>query len=231
MSTKPLHAIAAVLIFLAPLVRAADLAPHVEIGAGATHYAIGPNGIWYQVGAVGNRVQTRSTAWLVGVTGDLFASDLSGISYHADYVDLGHIRSTCLCTSVDDDYSAATHQVMRGAPLARFVGTGAVRGIKLSLAPYLTVGTMRVGAEAGVLVYADYWRETVYGWGNGMGLVPRDVWMQAHKHLHAAAVIGLYLTRGHFTVAYEQTQFPNHLTQRIPPLYASSGTLMVTYSF
>ncbi|MFK2876928.1 hypothetical protein [Rhodanobacter hydrolyticus] len=208
-----------------------DLSLHAEAGLGTSQYRIVPNGTWYQVGAADNHVETRGMPWLVGVTGDIVTADRAGLSYHADYLDLGHLTSACQCTTIDADYNHETHLLIANAPTARYVGSGDVHGLKLSLAPYLSFGATRIGVEAGELIYADNWHESVYGWGAGMHLQPRNGSFSTASNIHAAHLLGIYATRDHLTVSYEWAHLQNNLSQRVPPLYVGMHALMVTYSF
>lgn len=106
---KALIFIGLVLLFSLPALKAQAI--NLEAGAGQSRYDIVSNGTWYQTGVAGNHLQTNTRAFKVGLVGDYPLSAWSGVAAHADYVNMGHARAACDCTTVDADYDAATHSI------------------------------------------------------------------------------------------------------------------------
>lgn len=205
---------------------------HVELGAGQTKYGLQSDGIWYQIG-MPHRINSNGRAYKIGLTGDAYANDDWGVAWHADYMNLGHLRSECNCTTVDQLYNTKTHSIIPGKsyiPIAKYSGHGGVQGVLLSLAPYLQVGDWRIGAEAGLFPYRPTWKMTVYDWPashNGPFITGQ------HNALHTwqlGKVVGAFVQNGRFTASYEFYRLPTRFDDtHNPGLWTGAHVLMVSY--
>lgn len=231
--------IAAALIFGVPAAHASglDLTFHLEIGAGLSHYAIEPDGIWYQVG-MPHSIQRNGRVWQIGMGGDIAQMDVHasriGLAYHVDYVNLGHARATCDCTTIDADYDAHAHRLIvpqSVAPVARYAGNGMAQGIKIAIEPYITFRGYRFGYEYGEFVFRSPWRDTVYDWPAS----PQGPFITGTNYsptrLQPGRVFGFSVSRGHFTLSYEHYRMPISASASIPPFYTGAQVVMLTYQF
>lgn len=202
-----------------------------EVGAGLSNYSIVPDGAWYQLGAPGDKLQTHGRAVSVGVVGDRQFLDYFGVAFHADYVNLGHARSYCNCTSVDADYDHATRKIAAGSPMAVFSGDGLVQGIKLSIAPYVTVKGWKLGYERGLYFYRPQFVDSVYGW-SATGAPPyQNLILSTPTGIRRARMFGFFVARGRFTVSYESYRMPvNWATEANPPLWTGAHLLLLSYA-
>ena len=225
--------ILAVVVFFIGIAYSSDArSASFEVGAGVDHYSIVSNGTWYQTGVPDYSLTQNGRPYLVGLTGDHMVTDRIGLAWHADYVNLGHARSYCYCTTIDADYNRITHALAPGAPMALYSGDGMVQGIKLSGAPYYTIGPYKVGAEFGLLYYRPTWVESVYGWP----WVGHNVYINGVYHTPDNPLwgpyFGAFVKRGHWTVSYGYYWIPVHPNQyNVPPLYTGSQALILSYDF
>lgn len=234
---KRLFAFAMVAMFaIAPAAHAVDV--HLELGAGVNYYTIQGNGIWYQKGNP-MKLERTKPAFMVGVTGDAYASDHWGVAYHADYINFGHANSHCYCTPRDDYYDAAAHRQLPGSPVpnANYVGTGSAQGIKVSLAPYLRYGAWKVGAEVGVIEYRATWREDAYGWSYFPGPTSTNH-LVMRRNYYNSALVGIFAQRGSWTASMtyynlrnDQQGYDKPGDPWVPALYKGAIVTMVTYTF
>lgn len=205
---------------------------HLELGAVMTRYGIQSDGIWYQLG-MPHRLELNGRAFELGATGDAYASDNWGVAWHADYVNLGQLRSQCSCTTIDADYSTQTRSLVGRhgyVPVANYAGHGSVQGLKFSLAPYMQLGSWRVGAEAGLFPYRPDWQMTVSGWH-----VSPDGPFKTGSHntphtLQLGKMFGAFVQRDRLTVSYEFYRLPTRFdATHNPALFTGAHMLMVSY--
>lgn len=222
------------LLFTALLVTAAcswGAEFHVELGAGTTDYRTRSDGIWYQLG-MPHRLELNGRAYKIGVTGDAYAADDWRAAWHVDYVNLGHLRAQCACTTIDALYDNRSHRLLASAayvPVANFVGHGGTQGILLSLAPYVQRGTWRVGTELGLFPYRPNWQETVYGWHVQPGPLV-DAHLATPRAWQLGGVAGAFITHGRASLSYEFFYLPTRFDDRHPPaLWTGAHVLMVSY--
>lgn len=205
---------------------------HVELGAGSTQYTARADGIWYQLG-MSHHLELNGRAYKFGVTGDAYASDDWGVTWHADYVNLGHIRSDCACTTIDAYYDMKAHVLAHNGyvPVAEYSGHGGAQGILLSLAPYVQRGNWRIGVEAGLFPYRPDWHETVYGWHIEPG--PTVTSRGATPYTWQwGKMFGAFVKHDRFTVSYELYRLPTRFDDKhLPAQWTGAHMLMVSYEF
>lgn len=229
--------IVAFALFLALIVMAGGFASvhaevHAEAGAGLTTYVIGPNGVWYQVGAPDNVVRPHGRAFEVGITDSYAVTDNYGLAWHIDYVNLGHVRSYCQCTTIDADYNGATGKIAPGAPLATYSGNGLVQGFKASISPYVRIGSWRVGINDGIFVYRPQFTDSVYGWHSAQSSQLVNGYVTTPTRRQFAPVVGMFISRGKFTLSYDYYRMNVPANEsNAPPLWSGAHVLMVSYAF
>lgn len=230
MNTILLAAIAA--LALAETAKAADIRP--EIGFGINHYEPQSDGTWYQLGKP-HQLRLNAQTFTFGVTGPLVERDESGIDWHVDYIDFGGASSHCVCTPLDSNYDNRAH-VMRAdavpVPDSIFVGHGHARGLLFKATAWKQWKGFRVGLSAGLAPYRQTWHETVYNWTYSAEVPTRTVRVDATQHWELAGMVGVSLSRGRYTVAFDHYDMPfRRPFVEAPPLWVGGNVLSVSYQF
>lgn len=195
-----------------------------EVGVGVTNFTTMANGIWYQKGVPDNETHTHGRALMVGMTGHI----VRGLDWHADYVNLGHARAACYCTTIDADYNLKTHALRPGTPMARYSGRQTTQGVKLSITQGITVGRWTFGAEAGAFVYRPDFTENVYAW-HVADETPVDLTLHARRSVQVGRVFGGFVSRGRWTVSVERYHLGSLNGDAVPPFANGAALAMVTY--
>lgn len=205
----------------------------VEVGVGHNTYQPVPDGTWYQLGEP-HKLKLSAPSFYIGLTGPVYESDHFGVNWHAGYEDLGQLSAACYCLIEDSDYDTVQHRRIRDPkyPNAFYYGRGKVRGILLMVEPYVSVKGYRIGAEFGLLPYRPQYDELVTGW-QGAGLTrPASASMHVSHALQHASMVGLSISKGHWSLAYEFYRLPMVSNRTaMPPLWLSSHQLMVRYAW
>jgi hypothetical protein len=202
-----------------------------EVGAGITRYNIADNGTWYQSGVTDNSVSRNGRAFQVGLTDHYLLTQNYGVAWHVDYVNLGHIRSYCDCTTIDADYNRLTHVMQPGAPTAIYSGNGLVQGFQALISPYYMAYGWKFGGNFGLYQYRPGYTESVYGWTIG-GPGPRvNATLTTTTSPHLAPVAGFFVSKGRVTLSYLFYWMPTRPNEyNVPPLYNGAQVLMVSYA-
>ncbi|MCP1376002.1 hypothetical protein [Dyella lutea] len=217
---------------LSETARASDVRP--EIGAGINQYTPYSDGTWYQIGQP-HHLGLTAKVFTVGLTGSWIDRGDRGLDWHADFVDFGPASSHCVCTPLDSNYDTRAHRMRADAvpvPNATFVGHGHVRGLLFKVNAWREWRGMRFGVEAGLGPYRQTWHETVYNWTPSLQMDPHTVTVQTDRKWALAGMVGLSLSRGHYTVAFDHyaMSLPQHYG-RTPPIWNGANVLTVTYRF
>jgi hypothetical protein len=222
---------------LLPLLLLAPLTAHAwqfEAGAGTATYETLANGIWYQEG-LPHRMSMSPPAFTAGVTDLLYERESLSLSWHADYVFLGHVNTDALATT-DTNYSTASKSCIgRCVSQSRFVGNGNVNGFAFTLEPTYRVQGWLFGVEAGAFLFRPTWHETVYinnllPTPNGQGEV---VHADYAPRWQVKPVVGVSIGRGNFSVSYryfwDKTYF--NAANPYPGVWKGTHLLSLLYKF
>jgi hypothetical protein len=205
---------------------------HTEIGVGINQYAPQSDGIWYQLG-MPHKLGLQGRAYMIGLTGSIWREDPYGIDWHTDYVNLGHIRSTCWCTPLDANYDVRTHALIphpAPVPNAQYTGAGSVQGVKFMAEGYRTLGDWKIGMDAGLFPYRPQWRESVYGWAMSYD-VPRRNGVHATPYTwQLGKMVGLTLSKGRMSISYAHFVLPTRFdSTHDPALWVASDAIFITW--
>jgi hypothetical protein len=212
-------------LFALLLVPVAAHAWQFEAGVGVSKSLDSGDGIWMQQGAQQNREHLRASAYMAGVTGDLWEHGALSVSWHADYTYLGRTSASCVCVP-DEDYSLQTHRVINAnGPTGRFNGFGHTQGISLTLEPGVTWRGLRFTAEGGPWVYWDTWHETLVDNASGGQL------NASHRTTpEVGFVAGVGVSSGNLSVKYRYYSV-KQAWNPYPGLVTGAHVLMLTYKF
>jgi hypothetical protein len=220
------------LLLMVPL---AAHAVSFEVGIGSSNYTTAGDGRWYQLG-LPHVLNTKTYGFSAGLTGELYSVNSSGIDWHADYVHLGHVSSTCACTPVDENYDLGSKTLITkvgyNAPLAQFVGNGNVQGIALTVAPWTRIQGWKLSAEGGLFIYRPRWNVNVYNWQVDQNTAPQTLHVHTPQNLQPGFVIGVGVGRGPFTVSLKHYFMPGWVGDKTsPPIYKGATVVDVKYRF
>lgn len=199
---------------------------HMEIGAGQAAYRTYGDGIWYQLG-MPHYLDAQGKLYLLGITNSI--SDRW--DWHVDYVNFGKASASCWCTS-DDNYNYRSHAIIDpNYPVKpiRFNGAGNVQGIQFKTDYWMKAGSVEIAPVAGVMVYRNTWRETVYNWTSTEWHIPITDAKEASRKLRLGGVIGLAVKEGRFTVRAEEVLMKPEPMTGVPPLWRNVVTAYLTY--
>jgi hypothetical protein len=206
---------------------------HLELGAGVSRYRPMGDGTWYQAG-MPHSLGLSAPVLSAGFTGPVWRRESWGVDWHVDYVNLGHVHSSCSCTT-DDNYDAKSHRELSNpppAPNADFIGNGNAQGVALTLEPYYLYRGWRIGVEVGLYPYRPSWSETVYGWTPSWSVPGRTVVVNTPHAWQIGKVVGLSVGRGPLSIEYQHYWLPTRYTDESPPaIWGAADVLMVKYRF
>lgn len=198
-----------------------------ETALGFGRYETVGNGTWYQEG-MPMSLSLNAPVISLGVRFPLYTATTWGVDGHVAYVNLGHVSSSCFCTS-DQNYDAVHHRQINPAwPInAEFTGNGNAQGISATLEPYVFVHGFQIGVEAGLFIYRPSWNESVVIMNN-QGTITADT---SHR-VQFGKVIGLDVTRGHYTVSYKHYALPTRYdSNNYPAIYKAADVVSVSYAW
>lgn len=199
-----------------------------EAGIGVARIADMGDGTWIQQGAPNNHEQKTTPAFLVGVTGPIYARGALDVRWHAGYVYLGEF-SASVDGVPDAYYDSVRHQVLpawrdTGARYSPFSGHGHLQGVPVTLDVGYTWRGWRIGAEAGPWLYWQTWHESLYALDNEW----HDL---SHKtHAQVGYVVGASATRGNLGVSYRYYGVRPSWNP-YPGIATGTHVLMATYRF
>lgn len=222
----------AYLLLLAPLTAHAV---SFEAGIGSANYGGTTDGLWYQQG-LPHVLNTKTYGFSGGLTGELYSSGSWGIDWHVDYVNLGHVSSSCDCTPVDANYSLQTKSLIQqpgyNAPLAKFVGNGSAQGVALTIEPWFKYQGYRFGLEAGLFPYRPAWDVSVYNWQIDPNTPPQTLHVSTPRALQLGKVIGVSVGRGNFTLALKHYFLPTKYDDaHLPAIWKGATVVELKYKF
>lgn len=200
--------------------------PRFEAGLGVSSSATAGNGAWYQEGFP-HSLSMRHPTFMVGVTDDL----APGWAWHAQYVHLGRFKSDALAADRDEDYNPVTKTCNPGCNLARYRGAGTLHGLTGTVERYATFNSgLRVGTEAGLLLYPPQWRMQVDNWKPAKDQPGMTITYSNPHRWQTGAVLGASIAKDDWGVALR------HYWDKCTPsadacLWKRTWTLMVTRRF
>lgn len=222
-------------VFSAAVMLAAPIAHaqvRFELGAGMTQYRTIGDGVWYQE-AQPHTLNLRAPMVTAGLTGPIYTREKWGIDWHADYVNLGHTSSECMCTPMDENYNAASHQRLYNfdVPDVRFSGNGNAQGVALTVEPYVNYRDWRFGVEGGLFLHRAAFDVKVYDWmvEGSRAAGPQTIEVGTSHKINRGAVAGVSVGRGNWRVSYKHYWMPVH--SEYPPLWKSADVLELKYVF
>lgn len=224
---KTLRILAAALALAAPLVHAESFF-QIETGAGASRINDQGDGVWVQQGAPNNRERQTSPAFLVGLTGPLYARGAFDLRWHVDYVYLGEF-SASVDGVPDDYYDPVHHKILptwseTGARYSPFSGHGHMQGMPVTLDAGYTINGWRFGIEAGAWAYWQTWHESLYALDNEWHNLSRKTQMQV------SYVVGASVARGPLALSYRFYKATGG-GNPYPGLSSGANVLMLQYRF
>lgn len=176
----------------------------VEVGVGMSMYKPVGNMMWYQEGFP-YKLDVRDVGAQVGITGNAWQSGRFGIDWGASYVYLGRAKSDAVATPMDENYSPQEKSCIgECVAMSRFVGSGNVQGVALTLMPYVEHNGWKFGVLAGPFFYVARWDVTVYNWIPGPGHEPRTITAHYRPRLNVGALVGAQVSRGNWTLRYQR---------------------------
>lgn len=203
---------------------------HLELGAGVSWYHPLADGTWYQQG-MPHDLGLSAPALMAGFTGPVWQRESWGVDWHADYVYLARVHSSCLCTS-DENYNAKTRAEISNAttvPLAQYTGSGNAQGIALTLEPYVRYRGFRIGVEGGLFPYRPQWDETVTSVAN---LSPYTIYAHTPHAIQLGEVVGVSVGRGPWSISYQHYFLPTRYDDtHYPAIYNAADVVMLRYRF
>jgi hypothetical protein len=204
-----------------------------EAGVSSTNYGTQGDNVWYQQG-VPHVLNTKTYGFSAGLTGVVFDASVWGVDWHTDYVNLGHVSSTCSCTPIDSNYDTKTHQVVPNPiPVAnaQFVGNGNAQGVAFTLEVWRRVAGLRVGFEAGLFPYRPSWDVSVYDWQVQPG-VSQALHVSTPHSLQLGQVIGVSVGRGGAALALKHYFLPTRFdSQHSPAIWKGATVVEFKYKF
>lgn len=219
-------------LYLLLMIPGLAMATNLELGIGQSSYTIRSDGTWYQLGNP-HAIDRQSPAFKIGLTGNLW-DDKLGADWHIDYANLGHLRSTCECTTLDSLYDMKAHRMLVPAPYptAKYVGSGVADGIKLAISPYVHAGSWKIGGEVGLFPYRPGWDETVYHWSTSLNGPFVSGSHDTPKAIQLGGVIGMFVQRDRLTFLLEAYRLPTRFdASHSPALWTWADMAMLTYQF
>ncbi|MDR5758208.1 hypothetical protein [Caballeronia sp. LZ035] len=206
-----------------------------EAGVSSTNYGTQGDGTWYQQG-LPHVLNLHTYGFSAGVTGTLYSRGSYGMDWHVDYVNLGHVSSSCDCTPIDANYSVPRQALIKqpgyNAPLATFVGNGNAQGIALTLEPWIMYGGTRFGIEAGLFPYRPSWDVSVYNWQVTEGAAPRTLAVSTPHGLQLGQVVGVSIGRGNATLSLKHYFLPTKFDEtHTPALWKGANVVEFKYRF
>jgi hypothetical protein len=221
---------------LLPLLLLAPLAAHAvsfEAGVSSTNYGTASDGQWYQQG-MPHVLNTHTYGFSFGLTGDVWSRGSYGVAYHVDYVNLGHVSSTCSCTPIDSNYDTHTHSIVPNpvpVPNAQFIGSGSAQGVAFTLEPWVKYRGFRFGLEAGLFPYRPAWNETIYNWQGDLGPA-RTVTANTPHALQLGQLVGLSVGQGNLTVSLKHYWLPTKFdSTHSPAIWKGATVVEMKYKF
>ena len=223
---------------LLPLLLLAPIAAHAwqfEAGVSSTNYGILGDGTWVQQG-LPHVLNTKTYGFAAGFTGELYSRGTWGVDYHVDYVNLGHVSSSCECTPQDSNYDNKNHVLIVqpgwNAPLANFVGNGNAQGVSLTLEPWLKYQGWRFGIEAGLFPYRPAWNETIYGWQVDPNTPPQTIYANTSHGVQLGEVIGVNVGRDNFSIGLKYYRLPTRFdSKNYPAIWRGATVVEMKYKF
>lgn len=177
-----------------------------EAGIGAARINDLGDGVWIQQGAPNNYEQRDTPAFLVGMTGSLYARDAFDLRWHADYAYIGEYAAS-VDGVPDEFYDPVHHEVLpawaqTGARYSPFNGHGHLQGVPVTLDVGYTWNGWRFGVEAGPWLYWQTWHESLYGLDSEWHDLSHKTQMQVNY------VIGASIERENFVLSYRYYNAP-----------------------
>lgn len=214
------------LIFAASAAHAVDF----EMAVGASKYSDVGNMTWYQEG-LPHDLRLVTPAIQVGATGAI----TSWLDWHAGYAYLGQVKTDAIATPDDANYDPVAKQC-RGECIAhsRFMRSGDVHGIYLTLEPHVDYKGWRFGVHAGPFLHVSRWKMRVDNWIPAVGHEPRTIEVSHKSKIGLGAVVGVSMSRGNWSVQYQRfydkpkSDEPNG---DFPPIWRHTDMLSVRYRF
>lgn len=201
-----------------------------EVAAGIAAHQKMPNGWWYQEG-LPHKLKLSAPSLQIGLTGDI----VSNLAWHADYVYLGKTRSDAIATS-DENYNLQTKACDGQCHYkSRFIGSGDIHGVKLSLEPYVMWRGIRFGVEGGVFAFRSRWAVTLINRPMENGYVDTGAVTVRHDaRIHITPMIGASIGYRDVSIAYQyfRTESRNRdMADDFAPLSRSAHVIMMRYRF
>jgi hypothetical protein len=228
---------AAVAVALALACSSANAASFFQIEAGisSSNYATQGDGTWFQQG-LPHVLNIHTYGFSAGFTGALYDRDTWGVDWHVDYVNLGHVSSTCECTPQDSNYDFQKHVLIVqpgwNAPMANFVGNGNAQGVAFTLEPWMKYRGWRFGFEAGLFPYRPAWDETIYGWQVDPNTPQQTIHANTPHALQLGEVAGVNVGRGNFTIGLKHYWLPTKFdNSHNPAIWKGAWVMEAKYRF
>jgi hypothetical protein len=203
----------------------------LEIGIQSGKYNLKPDGTWYQQG-LPHVLNIHSYGFNAGLTGTIVEHENWGINWHIDYVNLGHISSTCECTPMDENYNVKTKSLVANpafnAPLATFVGNGNAQGIAFTIEPYYRYRGVRFSFEGGFFPFRAVWDESIYNWQVNPNTPPQTLHVSTPHSIRPGAVVGIGVGWRNSTVSLKHYWMPMN-TSNSPAIF--NGATVVEYRY
>lgn len=199
---------------------------NIEIGAGAQHSKDMGDGTWIQQGSPGNFENTTSTAFQVGLTGQVATYKNASLDWHVDYVYMAGMKAGCDCVP-DANYNAVEHKIILNpspSSFGEFNGSGHTQGFALTLSPGYTYDGWKVSADLGAWGYWATWHESLVT-ATGSQVNANHV-----TKPEIGYVIGARVERGNFGVSYRYYK-ESQAWDAYPGLVTGSQMLALTYQF
>lgn len=222
------------------LVVAALLAPlaanavSLEVGIGSTNYGAQGDGTWYQQG-MPHVLNLKSYGFSAGFTGELYSHGPWGVDWHVNYVNLGHLSSSCDCTPMDENYDTKTHHLVpnpTNVPNATFVGNGNAQGVSFTLEPWVKLQGWRFGMEAGLFPYRPAWDMDVYNWQVNLNVAPQTLHVGTPHAWQLGQVVGVSVGRGNWKVALKHYWLPTKFdNDHSPAIWKGATVVEMKYRF
>jgi hypothetical protein len=211
---------------LSPIFAHAQSWLQIEADVGQSHYTGSGSGSYYEDGARYPHVLNFTRiGYEAGLTGDITRRRNWGITWHADYVYLGHESFDAQVDSSDANYNVQTSSCNGPcAPNMRMFGGGSVSGIALLLEPYYEYHGVRFGILAGPFIYRPTFSVSF------VELDKSVLSYSASTAIRVGGVLGASITYKNVFVRYE------YFTDRsqggmIPGIQTSTHMLSLGYRF
>lgn len=177
-------------LLVAPVAHAVDL----EIGAGVAHYTPRGDMMWYQEG-LPHKLDLTAPALEIGLADTFWQSGAWSVDWRASYVYIGSMHSDAIATD-DANYDKGTKSCIGVCTEQdRYMTTGHMSGLRLTLQPTYTYNGWRFGIEGGAYIYKPTFHANVYR-PDYVGHVSYDSGWQV------APVVGASIGRGPWSLAY-----------------------------